>query len=70
MFLTKGDNNHGDDRALYPYGHVWLTRDQMVGRAVGFLPYAGHVTILLNEYIWGKYALIAGMVIFVLTSKE
>ncbi len=49
-FLTKGDNNSVDDRGLYAPGQQWLTKDDVVGRAQGFLPYIGLVTIYMNEY--------------------
>lgn len=49
-FLTKGDNNSVDDRGLYAPGQFWLTKQDVVGRARGFLPYVGMVTILMNEY--------------------
>lgn len=49
-FLTKGDNNSVDDRGLYAPGQLWLTKNDVVGRARGFLPYVGMVTILMNEY--------------------
>lgn len=49
-FLTKGDNNSVDDRGLYAPGQLWLTKKDIVGRARGFLPYVGIVTILMNEY--------------------
>lgn len=49
-FLTKGDNNSVDDRGLYAPGQHWLEKSDMVGRARGFLPYVGMVTILMNEY--------------------
>lgn len=49
-FLTKGDNNSVDDRGLYAPGQLWLTKKDVVGRARGFLPYVGMVTIYMNEY--------------------
>merc|ERR1712168_465456 len=49
-FLTKGDNNSVDDRGLYAPGQYWLSRKDVVGRARGFLPYVGIVTIIMNEY--------------------
>lgn len=49
-FLTKGDNNRVDDRGLYAPGQLWLTPKDVVGRARGFLPYVGMVTIMMNEY--------------------
>ena len=33
--LTKGDNNWGDDRALYARGQKWLGRQHVMGRVVG-----------------------------------
>ncbi|KAG6428376.1 hypothetical protein SASPL_112627 [Salvia splendens] len=47
--LTKGDNNFGDDRLLYAQGQLWLQRHHIMGRAVGFLPYVGWVTIIMTE---------------------
>ncbi len=35
--LTKGDNNAVDDRALYNRGQMWLTRENIVGRARGYV---------------------------------
>lgn len=48
--LTKGDNNNVDDRGLYAPGQLWLTKKDIVGRARGFLPYVGIITIFMNEY--------------------
>lgn len=47
--LTKGDNNWGDDRSLYPRGQLWLNRRHVMGKVVGFLPVVGRITILLND---------------------
>lgn len=49
-FLTKGDNNSVDDRGLYAPGQLWLTKNDIVGRARGVLPYVGMITIYMNEY--------------------
>uniref|UniRef100_A0A6I8SHI0 Signal peptidase complex catalytic subunit SEC11 n=1 Tax=Xenopus tropicalis TaxID=8364 RepID=A0A6I8SHI0_XENTR len=49
-FLTKGDNNEVDDRGLYKEGQNWLEKKDVVGRARGFLPYVGMVTIVMNDY--------------------
>lgn len=35
-----------------------------------YLPYIGQVTIVMNDYPMFKYALIAVLGVFVLTSKE
>ncbi|KAI3431000.1 hypothetical protein D9Q98_009402 [Chlorella vulgaris] len=68
--LTKGDNNWGDDRSLYPRGQLWLNPSHIMGVVVGYLPYIGQVTIVMNDYPMFKYALIAVLGVFVLTSKE
>ena len=60
-FLTKGDNNSVDDRGLYAPGQFWLTKKDIVGRARGYLPYVGIVTIIMNEYPKFKYAVLACM---------
>ncbi|XP_031838338.1 signal peptidase complex catalytic subunit SEC11 homolog C twr [Nomia melanderi] len=66
-FLTKGDNNSVDDRGLYAAGQLWLTHKDVVGKAKGFLPYVGIVTIYMNEYPKLKYSVLMflGMYIFV-----
>ncbi|KIY92643.1 putative Signal peptidase complex catalytic subunitSEC11A [Monoraphidium neglectum] len=68
--VIKGDNNHMDDRLLYNRGQEWLHMHHIVGRAVGFLPHVGMVTILMNDYPWLKVALIAVLGLLVVTSKE
>ncbi|XP_047322148.1 signal peptidase complex catalytic subunit SEC11A-like [Impatiens glandulifera] len=68
--LTKGDNNFGDDRLLYAQGQLWLHRKHIMGRAVGFLPYVGWVTIIMTEKPIFKYILIGALGLLVITSKE
>ncbi|KAI5640728.1 hypothetical protein M9H77_24565 [Catharanthus roseus] len=68
--LTKGDNNFGDDRLLYAHGQLWLQRHHIMGRAVGFLPYVGWVTIIMTEKPIIKYILIGALGLLVITSKE
>merc|ERR1712039_13498 len=69
-FLTKGDNNSVDDRGLYAPGQFWLTKKDVVGRARGFLPYVGIVTIIMNEYPKFKYAVLACLGFYVLIHRE
>lgn len=69
-FLTKGDNNSVDDRGLYAPGQLWLTEKDVVGRARGFLPYVGMVTIYMNEYPKFKYAVLACLGLYVLVHRE
>ncbi|XP_018905361.1 signal peptidase complex catalytic subunit SEC11A isoform X1 [Bemisia tabaci] len=69
-FLTKGDNNSVDDRGLYAQGQLWLTNKDVVGRARGFLPHVGMVTILMNEYPKIKFAILAFLGLYVLVHRE
>lgn len=69
-FLTKGDNNSVDDRGLYAPGQMWLHKKDVVGRARGFVPYVGIVTILMNDYPKFKYFILAMLGIFVLIHRE
>ncbi|ONM19058.1 phosphoprotein phosphatase inhibitors [Zea mays] len=68
--LTKGDNNPGDDRVLYAHGQLWLQRQHIIGRAVGYLPYAGWLTIIMTEKPVLKYLLIGALGLLVVASKE
>ncbi len=60
-FLTKGDNNSVDDRGLYSPGQFWLERKDVIGKAKGFVPYIGIVTILMNDYPQLKVSCRAGL---------
>lgn len=68
--LTKGDNNSVDDRGLYAPGQLWLEKKDIVGRARGFVPYVGIVTILMNDYPKFKYAVLGLLGLFVLVHRE
>jgi|UniRef100_A0A7S4GJF7 signal peptidase len=70
FLLTKGDNNQVDDRPLYTTGQLWLERKHILGRAKGYLPYVGMVTIIMNDYPYVKYLLIGFLGLLVLTNKE
>jgi len=69
-FLTKGDNNQVDDRGLYAPNQLWLQKKDVVGRAKGYVPYVGIVTILMNDYPKFKYAILALLGLFVLIHRE
>jgi len=69
-FLTKGDNNRVDDRGLYAPGQYWLTKKEVVGKARGYLPYIGMVTIIMNDYPMVKYAVLACLGLFALIQRE
>mmetsp|Transcript_101238 Transcript_101238/g.269171 ORF Transcript_101238/g.269171 Transcript_101238/m.269171 type:complete len:182 (-) Transcript_101238:90-635(-) len=68
--LTKGDNNQVDDRGLYAHRQLFIGRKEVMGRAQGFLPYVGMITIWLNDYPWLKYILIGSMGFFVIIGRE
>ncbi|CAH1422961.1 unnamed protein product [Lactuca virosa] len=68
--LTKGDNNPTNDRGLYAPGQQWLQRRHIMGRAVGFLPYVGYITIVMTEKPIIKYVLIGALGFLALTSKD
>ncbi|KAL3680975.1 hypothetical protein R1sor_023931 [Riccia sorocarpa] len=51
-------------------GQMWLQRHHIMGRAVGFLPYVGWVTIIMTEKPYIKYILIGALGLLVITSKE
>ncbi|XP_078181872.1 uncharacterized protein LOC144575556 isoform X2 [Carex rostrata] len=68
--LTKGDNNPVDDVSLYSGGQLWLNRHHIIGRAKGYLPYVGYLTIIMTETPMIKYALIGVMALLVITTKE
>ncbi|XP_055615426.1 signal peptidase complex catalytic subunit SEC11A [Toxorhynchites rutilus septentrionalis] len=69
-FLTKGDNNSVDDRGLYAPGQLWLAKKDIVGRARGFLPYVGMITIYMNEYPNLKYGILGLLAVYVLLHRE
>ncbi|WRX32058.1 Peptidase S24/S26A/S26B/S26C - like 6 [Theobroma cacao] len=68
--LTKGDANDMDDRVLYTSSQHWLQQKYIKGRAFGFLPYVGYVTIIMTEKPVIKYILLSALGLLVITSKE
>lgn len=48
----------------------WINKEHVIGRAKGYLPYIGMVTIIMNDYPVVKYILVGLMGLFVLTTKE
>lgn len=48
----QGDNNQVDDRGLYAAGQPWINKEHIIGRARGYLPYIGMITIILNDFVW------------------
>ncbi|KAD4982882.1 hypothetical protein E3N88_19553 [Mikania micrantha] len=73
--LTKGNaylnnNRFGDDMFLYAQDQMWLKQHHITGRAIGFLPYVGWVTIILTEQPIIKYILIGALGLLAVFSKE
>ncbi|KAJ0966995.1 hypothetical protein J5N97_023912 [Dioscorea zingiberensis] len=66
LLLTKGDNNHVDDRGLYAPGQLWLQQHHITGRAIGFLPYVGWITIVMTEKPFTKYLIIGALCLLIL----
>ncbi|KAI3378073.1 hypothetical protein SNEBB_007175 [Seison nebaliae] len=69
-FLTKGDNNEVDDRALYDRGQLWLTKNELLGKPTGHLPYVGMVTIIMNDYPQLKIVVLGVLSLFVFLHRE
>uniref|UniRef100_A0A1B0CKQ7 Signal peptidase complex catalytic subunit SEC11 n=1 Tax=Lutzomyia longipalpis TaxID=7200 RepID=A0A1B0CKQ7_LUTLO len=51
-------------------GQLWLTKKDIVGRARGFLPFVGMITIYMNEYPNLKYAILGILALYVLLHRE
>lgn len=68
--LSKGDNNIPDDRDLYGPYRNWLTRPMIAGRAFAFLPYAGMLTIVMNDYPQVKWVLLLSLSLFALVGAD
>ena len=69
--LTKGDNNLADDTELYARGQDYLERSQdIIGSAVGYVPFVGYVTILLSEHPWLKTVMLGIMGVMVVLQRE
>eukprot|EP00354_Favella_ehrenbergii_P009553 CAMPEP_0170451728 /NCGR_PEP_ID=MMETSP0123-20130129/872_1 /TAXON_ID=182087 /ORGANISM="Favella ehrenbergii, Strain Fehren 1" /LENGTH=142 /DNA_ID=CAMNT_0010713515 /DNA_START=133 /DNA_END=561 /DNA_ORIENTATION=- len=68
--LTKGDNNPVNDRGLYKNKELYITDDMVVGKVHGIVPYAGYLTIMLNDYPMLKFAMLGTMLLSVLLTKD
>ncbi len=68
--LTKGDNNEINDRGLYEKRQLWLSKNNLMGRIKGFMPYIGILTILLNDYPTLKWVVLGLMALFVLVGNN
>ena len=65
--LTKGDNNQVDDAyGIYAPGQMWLEREDLMGKAVVYVPQAGFLTIWINEKHMVKVVVIGCMCLYVL----
>ena len=59
-----------DDRGLYHSGNLWLSTSEVMGRAIGYIPYVGMVTINLTDYPIAKYLLIGMICLFTFAGNE
>ncbi len=48
----------------------YINKEHIIGRAKGYLPYIGMVTIIMNDYPIVKYILVGLVGLFVLATKE
>jgi signal peptidase len=55
VVITKGDNNDVDDVPMYPHGQAFVTRHEIVGVVVGYIPYLGWVSIILQHIFATRY---------------
>jgi len=55
---------------FYSASQSWINKEHVIGRAKGYLPYIGMVTIIMNDYPIVKYVLVGVMGLFVLTTRE
>ena len=71
FFLTKGDNNAGDDIPLYSARNIYLNKEKdIVGTVVAYVPLVGYATIGLNESEKAKYAIMGLLGLSALLSGE
>ena len=49
---------------------LYLNDKQVVGKVLGIMPYAGYLTILLNDYPMLKFVVLGGMLVSVLLQKD
>jgi signal peptidase len=63
LVLTKGDNNDVDDVLMYPPGQAFVTRDEVVGMVVGYVPYLGWVSIAFQKVFSTWYFLLLVVVV-------
>jgi signal peptidase len=75
--MTKGDANKPNDRGLYEREYNpdkkkiwWIGKNNITGRILGYLPYVGYATILLNDNPSLKWTVLALMAIMVLVSSD
>jgi hypothetical protein len=50
--------------------HMWIGKKNITGRVIGYIPYIGYPTIILNDKPNLKWVIIALMTILILTSKD
>jgi signal peptidase len=68
--LTKGDNNAADDTELYAKGQDYLSRGDIIGSVVAYIPFVGYATIMLSEHPWLKTVMLGLMGLMVVLQRE
>lgn len=70
FLLTKGDNNLGDDRGIYPFHMDWVEDSMIHGKSFAFIPVGGYMTILFSASIAFKVVGLGLMLLLVFASNE
>ncbi len=68
LIVTKGDNNEVDDVPMYPDGQAVVTRAEITGLVVAYVPYLGWVTIALQKIFETKYLVLLILIALSLAS--
>ncbi|CCW60219.1 unnamed protein product [Phytomonas sp. EM1] len=70
FYLTKGDNNHWNDRALYDSAMEFISGEAIVGKVFAKLSFFGYATIMFNEVAIVKYISMGLIGFFLITSMD
>ncbi len=70
LILTKGDHNKVHDRGLYNRGQLWISKDDVVARVYGYVPFLGMITIIMNDFPQVKYVILGLLASYVLLTRE
>eukprot|EP00917_Polyrhabdina_sp_WS-2016_P025374 GHVP01054704.1.p1 GENE.GHVP01054704.1~~GHVP01054704.1.p1 ORF type:complete len:185 (-),score=11.84 GHVP01054704.1:261-815(-) len=69
-YLTKGDNNRGNDRGLYNNNMIWIDENHIKAKIKGYVPYIGMLSIMIKENNAIKSVFIAFLCILTFLNEE